>query len=57
MHSVAFSRTTAATAAAAFAGEVTFHGDNDASSTTGTMHAAFCSVAVTRKSTPAQNRC
>lgn len=57
MHSVAFSSTTAATAGAAFPGEGTCHGDDDASSATGTMHAAFCNVAVTRKSTRRQNRC
>jgi len=57
MHSVALSSTTAATAATACDGLCTVSGENDASTTTGPMHAAFCSVAVTRKSTPTQNRC
>lgn len=57
MHSVALSSTTAATARAAFRGEVTCHGDDDASSATGTTHTAFCNVAVTLKSTWRQKRC
>src|ERR1700756_453050 len=57
MHSVALSSTTAPTATTACPRLWTVTGDSDTSTRTGPTHAAFCSVAVTRKSTSAQNRC